>query len=751
MVPLASLFERWPALKDFHDVLRQIRANLASEAETALQDKLEAAPFISLALKAGKLPEKNSAQERKKQKTARHGRQWEPFDVKDLRRPTGKKVLSADVGTGKTTFLYWLTKELLNNKSNFVPLFLPCSELQAYDSWEDLKGGLIKRHKRRFLESDLEFFFESGPTVLLCDGLDQIRSGEYTELARRILRISDDRAVLIASRPSAVLSLENDGDFLFLTLQPFLVGDQRRYFGEHYSKAKRLASMSAELAQVPMLAYMIRRLIDQGEAAGIKTRTGLYGRFMTHVLTTHQANQPFVDKPSWTNKIRASLCLLAYRAVAEREPQLQRVGASFYESLPNPVPLEQLAKFGLVNLVLERGEYTLLFTHLSFQEFLAAQYAKEHQVAYDQVLQEHWNPKWAEVMRFLAGLTGESLMQQILTRRDNVIHSNLFLGARCAHEVNNLSPRLKKYIEGQLLALAERPPFDFSAIAGLDQLHDARLILPFLAANVPEKRLAAVNALGQSAEELDAQTIHAIVARLQDKDPWVRTAAIEALGNLGDRLDSRTMQGVAARLEDKHPWVRQTAVEALGRLGERLDSETMHAIAARLENKNPEMRRVAIEALGNLGDRLDSRTMQAVAARLEDNNFGVRRTAVEALGRLGERLDSETMHAIAARLENKNPEMRRVALKFWGTLGTGSTPKPCTPSRHVWRIKIPRCARRRSKLWGTLGIGSTPKPCTPSRRIWRIKISSCSTLRSKFWGVLGSGSTPKPCTPSWRI
>jgi hypothetical protein len=100
-----------------------------------------------------------------------HGRQWEPFDIGKLLRASGKKVLSADVGTGKTTLLHWLTKALLD-KAESVPLFLPCHDLEPYNSWDDLKASLIKRYKRHFLETDLHFFLDFGPVVFLCDGLD---------------------------------------------------------------------------------------------------------------------------------------------------------------------------------------------------------------------------------------------------------------------------------------------------------------------------------------------------------------------------------------------------------------------------------------------------------------------------------------------------------------------------------------------------------------------------------------------------
>jgi len=708
MVPLTPVFERWPELKGFHDVTRQIREHLINDANTALQDKLKTSPFISLALEVGRFPDKRKHAEAHGNRGL-HQREWEPSDINDLLQPNGKKVLSADVGTGKTTLLCWLTKELLSNECKFVPLLLSCAEFETHDSWEDVKCGLIKRYKRFFLEPDLDFFFESGPTMFLCDGLDQITTGQFTAIARRILRISDDRPVLIASRPSAVLSLENERDIAFFTLQPFSLADQRRYFGEHYPEAKRLVSLSPKLAQVPMLAYMIQTLIVQGEASETKTRTSLYRRFITYVLTTHSSNQPFIDTPSWTNKIRASLCLVAYRALAEPEPRLQRIEASFYEGLANFSPLEQVTRFGLVNLVLERGDHALFFTHYSFQEFLAAEYLNQHRSEIEGLMGELWNPKWAGVIEFLAGLIGEPFIQNILGQSENVIHSNCFLATRCAREVDPLSPQSRKRIVDCLLALADRPPFTSDAINALGSFQDSQLFIPFLASDDPNKRNAAIKALKELGYELDPDTIHLIELLLENENPRVRESALSALEEQSEHVNSRAVRVIVGCLRDEDRSVYEKAIEVLKQLARCHDSEARqaisdhcHAVAKHLENGDPFVRRDVVNMLATFEELLDANTIRAMARRLEDVNSMVRGVAIHALGLckegldaeyipvivahlsdrdgyprkkaantlyvLRERVDSETIHAIAAHLGNEDREVRRAALEVLGRL-----------------------------------------------------------------------------------
>jgi hypothetical protein len=250
IVPLASLFGAWPELVATHDVFEQIRRRLGDHAQAKLAEKLHAAPFISLNLEAGVMPE--AVERRDKAKSGsdarQHapGRQWESFDLERLLPPTSSFVLSSDVGTGKTTFLFWLASELVQ-QSDFVPLVMSCEELERVNP-KGLEGLLevltsqLGHEFPEFLPVDLEAFVSQAAKkdrlVLLFDGLDQISSGKPTLLARLALSIAGRYPLVLTSRPSAVLGIENDPKLVLLRLQPFSIQDQQRYFGEHYAQAQ---------------------------------------------------------------------------------------------------------------------------------------------------------------------------------------------------------------------------------------------------------------------------------------------------------------------------------------------------------------------------------------------------------------------------------------------------------------------------------------------------------------------------------
>jgi hypothetical protein len=414
------------------------------------------------------------------------------------------------------------------------------------------------------------------------------------------LSLADRSPVLITSRPSAVIAVEDDRDLTFLRLQSFSGQDQRRYFGAHYKTAKAVCALAPDLVEVPMLASMVRELVVKGGPKEAATRTELYGQFVYYVLTKHESNKPLMDKPGLVTKIERVLGRFAFDALAQAKPHIQRVPIEAYADEVS-IPLSELIAFGLVNRILDSGGETLFFTHQSFQEFLAAKHVARTPEAVEQVLKEHWHPKWAEVIRFLAGLQGEPILEKILAKPDNVICSNLFLVARCASQVKTPSARLANPIKAKLFELAEIEPF----------------------------RRHAISALGSLGRWLDAKAVHAIAGRLSDEDSVVRGRAVEALGSLGDRLAVDAVRTIVDRLSDEESFVRGRAVEALESLGDRLDAEAVRAIAARLSDEDSVVRVRAVEALGSLGDQLAVDAVHTIVDRLSDEGSWVRWDAVQ--------------------------------------------------------------------------------------------------------------------------
>jgi hypothetical protein len=129
LVPLKPLlFERWPELRDFHDVRVAIRKSLAEEAKRQLDAKLDKTPFVLPELELGVLPSDES-----RGGGDDDGRRWSPVGAEELLQLSGRHVLSADVGTGKTTLLLWLRWKFLDKTEDVLPHACPVTRSLMID------------------------------------------------------------------------------------------------------------------------------------------------------------------------------------------------------------------------------------------------------------------------------------------------------------------------------------------------------------------------------------------------------------------------------------------------------------------------------------------------------------------------------------------------------------------------------------------------------------------------------------------
>jgi predicted NACHT family NTPase len=262
---------------------------------------------------------------------------------------------------------------------------------------------------------------------------------------------------------------------------------------------------------------------------------------------------------------------LAFKALDSKEPQIQKVSIDLYYQKEFGIPEDELATFGLVNLVLESGGSFLFFTHQSFQEYLAAKYASKDDKLMQKVIDEMWDPKWHEVIKFLAGFRGEGIVLKVY-QRDNVIHAGLFLATECAGEVRSVDKALTKILQEKI------KPLLFEIAYG----YDARF----------------------------------------------------ALKNLGDKVDAEMVRQLAGMLRDENPDVRRTATDTLKEFADRVDAGMVLQIADLLRDEVSRVRESAARTLGKLVDKVDARTVRQLADLLRDDDAGVRANVYRTLQKL---------------------------------------------------------------------------------------------------------------------
>ncbi|MCX5696568.1 MAG: metallophosphoesterase [Candidatus Omnitrophica bacterium] len=706
-----------------------LRKIIGCQMEDKLEQRLNNTDYVQLQLEKGEykrvdFEERESSEEKPLDKPDQgllfeHKRQWQPVRIGDILQMKDREyILSSPVGMGKTTFIYWLAREFIE-KTDKIPFVLNCYDIETgnvdsvddiiehrsgsfvdYAHWEidqEQVRGVLKNHYDRL--------------VLLFDGLDQITSGDYVKTVEKITKIAyaNNTPFIITSRPSAVIAYETSPDIAFIRLQSFSINDQKKYYGTvDYERAKNIARLSPELTRIPMLAYMVKRLITTNKDAGVSTRTQVYERFINHILTCHPPNRELASQDFDTDENRDVLGRIAFESLDRPVPQIQKISKSVCQKClvgeSSGIEFTDLDKYGLVNLIIESSaSLYLYFTHQSFQEFLAAEYAAKNDEFVNKIIREQWNPKWKETIKFLAGIQREKIVKRIFPDKckDNIIHSRLFLAAECAIETE-ISDRLRNRLLVELKDASDGV-FLVSSLVWRGKIDDAfvKNIAGMLEDHGCQDCLTAVEALGNLANKVDTPTVEKIAGMLEDT--FLRDTAAEALASLANKVDTPTVEKIAGMLEN--PCLSKTAAEVLGRLldeTDKVDEKIVKKIAVKLEDwkdgsgalyrpcwllketdKADEKTvrwlagmleqkaglELVVQALGFLADKVDTSTVKKIAGMLESDEGSIRPLAVEALGRLADKVDTPTVKKIAGMLESKEAFTRSAAVEALGRLG----------------------------------------------------------------------------------
>jgi len=261
--------------------------------------------------------------------------------------------------------------------------------------------------------------------------------------------------LIIASRPFAVVDKEKESGINFLRLAHFTEDDVKVYFSENYQRAKELCRRCGEMLYTPMLAYMIRLLIEEGRDENIKNRTELYKSFIDYLFEDYSHDNLKMTE-SKKAKIIAAFEKISYMAIANDEVFLQKIPLDFAAScIQKDIDIDDLLKYGLVHIIINRtagASRFMYFSHQSIQEYFAAQWANKCEKRIDyikcsltKVYTKNGFAKWQNTGIFLAGIKGDSIFKHIYSVwLDN--KSNLYL-LSYAFELCAESNKLEQYRE----------------------------------------------------------------------------------------------------------------------------------------------------------------------------------------------------------------------------------------------------------------------------------------------------------------
>lgn len=540
---------------------------------------------------------------------------FETITTNEILGDTRDYILVGDSGLGKTSFLYWLGLLLSLDKidkiaSRFIPIFLHLKDLAEINTTEGLRSLINTKYKLDNYESNGNRF------LFLLDGLDQIIDhGNLVDRLRSKDIFGKENKIILATRPVGYESIKDRlvDKYSYLRILPF---DEKKivaYMEEYYHDPnfEVVYNRHKELLKIPILLRLLKILLAKGQFPEVRNRADIYELSIKHLFQREQDKKSSLYSHAEAVQVRQDLEMLSYQAVANSK--FGSFSIDFGLKYSTEDRLNKLIYWSIThNLIEKEAGKEIVFSHQSFQEYLAACYINSQQDARYSLLKGHlFNPKWLEVIKFTIGMIDNPSNFLLFIQRQKPPYYKLFyqpllLAGHCmvdlpANKVDSSPNGNELKILDRLFILWEKT-----------ELQKLRQMINEVFASMAWTSMA-------------DKIVGYLLSALKNKDWSLNLYAIESIGYLG-------------RTEDK-------IIDAL--------VEKVHKVKF-MDYYDEYFLHYTINALDNLARIDDTIADKAVKVFIKGlnhlTNFPIRCNAALALGNLG-RADDNIINALTAALQ----------------------------------------------------------------------------------------------------
>jgi predicted NACHT family NTPase len=362
-------------------------------------------------------------------------------------------IVLGSPGIGKSTFLRKVGLEALKwetarYRHELIPVFI---ELKQFgDQHSDIEKLIAEEFKTcSFPNADVftQNLLKAGKLLILLDGLDEVPTVYVDQAISQIGTLVDkyDKNRLIASCRIAAYK-GGFRRFKDVTMANFNDSQMQTFVRQWFRREPKVAEQYwqlldsseykavKELGQTPLLLTLLCAVYDESQSLP-KRRSALYGEALEVWLKKWAAERRVHRDPIYQElNLQLEQVLLseiAYQSFAEdqlffsKRELTEQIRAFLVNNLNAPKHLDAEQVLYAIQVqqgvLVERARDIFSFSHLTFQEYLTAQYVVETQQLDMLVLEHLTDERWREVFLLVAGLlrTADGLLRQMenITRR----------------------------------------------------------------------------------------------------------------------------------------------------------------------------------------------------------------------------------------------------------------------------------------------------------------------------------------------
>lgn len=308
-----------------------------------------------------------------------------------------RTIISSYAGNGKTIFLKKIYKELIDNQTNFYPIFFELRNISSgTQTLLDYIYESILTYSDSFTREQFTYGLEKGLFYFLIDGLDEISDLQQSNIQEEISTLTlkyPDCPFVVTSRPNEFTTWANFHvahllPFDYRQCQSFIkkidyVEERKTDFLEFLTKRK--FAEHEEFLSNPLLASMMLLTFDEYGDIPAK-RHIFYEKCFQVLIKEHDASKgrfhrPLKSKLSHENleKVFMYFCAITYQDQKYRF-NLQEVD-KYIELASQTLSSDKICKCNDIrydfvhsmSLLLQNGNF-FEFIHRSFQEYFFAKF-----------------------------------------------------------------------------------------------------------------------------------------------------------------------------------------------------------------------------------------------------------------------------------------------------------------------------------------------------------------------------------------